>query len=437
MTRRRFTALTSAGAASALASPRLGAAPARRPNILLINADDHRPDGIGALGNKELQTPNLDALVRRGCAFRCAYTMGAHVGAVCLPSRTQLLTGYSLPRAIQVLQNRLKPDPAVFMPRVLSAAGYETYHIGKPGNEFGPGIRAFDHNLERGDRGEERRTSSKHHADALISFFQQRAKDKPFFVYCAPPVPHDPRLAEERFHRLYDPAKITLPANFAPEHPFDNGELRIRDEKLLPWPRTPEAVRKELADYYACITGLDHHLGRVFDCLRALGQLDDTVIVFCGDNGLSLGEHGLLGKQNLYEFGGMHVPLVIAGPGIPHGETNALAYHLDLLPTFCDLAGAKRPAVLDGQSLLPVVRGEAKQVRAAAFTAYRDVQRAVRDERWKLIHYPKINKTQLFDLQADPHEMSDLSAKPEHADTLRRMQELLRREQRAWGDTLA
>src|SRR5258706_12562209 len=109
--------------------------------------------------------------------------------------------------------------------------------------------------------------------------------------------------------------------------------MAVRDELLAPWPRPPEVIRRHLADYYACITCLDHHLGRIFDCLKELGQLDNTVIIFAGDNGLSLGEHGLMGKQNLYEYGGMRVPLVIAGPGIARAKRDTFVYLYDLFPT--------------------------------------------------------------------------------------------------------
>jgi len=108
-----------------------------------------------------------------------------------------------------------------------------------------------------------------------------------------------------------------------------------------------------IADYYACVTGLDFHVGRIFEELKTSGQWDNTIVVFTGDNGLSLGEHGLFGKQNLYEFGGMHVPLVVAGPGIPKGRSDALVYLMDLFPTFCELAGATPPPGIDGKSLVP------------------------------------------------------------------------------------
>ncbi|WP_410001691.1 sulfatase-like hydrolase/transferase [Singulisphaera sp. GP187] len=258
--------------------------------------------------------------------------------------------------------------------------------------------------------------------------------DQPLFVYLAPSMPHDPRTAPPETQAKYDPAKITLSKNFMPEHPFDNGELEIRDELLAPFPRTPDAMQRHLAEYYACITDLDHHVGRVVDAFKAAGRWDNTVVVFTSDHGLAVGgRHGLMGKQNLYEH--VKPPLVLAGPGIPKGRSAALVYLYDLFPTLCDLTGVPVPPGLDGRSLAPVIQGEKAGVRDALFLAYRDVQRAVRDERWKLIWYPKAQQLQLFDLSADPDELTNRAGDPNHAQELERLSALLRGWQREVADT--
>ena len=124
--------------------------------------------------------------------------------------------------------------------------------------------------------------------------------------------------------------------------------------------------------------------------------------MYAADNGLALGSHGLLGKQSVYEHS-MHVPLIVAGRGIPSGEsTDAFTYLLDLFPTLCDVLGIQPPDDLDGASLRPLWEGKQERVRDSVFLPFLDIQRAVRDERWKLICYPKIGYMQLFDLQADP-----------------------------------
>ena len=420
----------------------LHAATAAKPNILHIHADDHRPDGLHALGNPLLQTPNLDSLVERGMTFTHCYTMGSMIGGVCTPSRTMMLTGRSwqrIPKAPAAAPNAA--DPATFLPRVIQAAGYQTWHMGKYGNGFPAGLAEFQTTTKDDASGKtpesDRAHCSQRLADKTIEFLKSRTagnETKPFYIYLAPPVPHDPRSAEPQFHKLYDPAKIPLSPAFMPQHPFDNGEMTVRDEKLAPWPRTPEDTKQQNADYYSCVTGLDHHVGRIFAELKATGQWDNTIIIFSGDNGLSLGEHGLFGKQNLYEFGGMHVPLVIAGPGIPKGKSAALVYLMDLFPTFAEFAGAAVPGGVEAKSIVPILSGKATKVRDVLYTAYRDCQRAIRDDRWKLIRYPLVDRTQLFDLSNDPHELTNLADKPEHAAKVKEMTALLAKEMASHAD---
>ena len=420
----------------------LHAASAAKPNILHIHADDHRADGARALGNPLLQTPNLDSLVERGMTFTHCYTMGSMIGAVCVPSRTMMLTGRSwqrIPGAAGAGANA--KEPTTFLPRVIQAAGYQTWHMGKYGNGFPAGLAEFQTTIRDDAHGEtpedDRAHCSQRLADKTIEFLKSRTaanETKPYYIYIAPPVPHDPRSAEPQFHALYDLAKIPLSPAFLPQHPFDNGEMAVRDEQLAPWPRTPENTKQQLADYYACITGLDHHVGRIFAELKASGEWDNTIIIFTGDNGLSMGEHGLFGKQNLYELGGMHVPFVIAGPGIPKGRSDALVYLMDLFPTFADFAGAKLPDGVDGKSLRPIIEGKAAKVRDVLYTAYRDCQRAIRDDRWKLIRYPLVDKMQLFDLSTDPLELNNLADKPEHAVKVTEMTALLKKEMTSFGD---
>lgn len=420
----------------------LNAAEKMRPNILHIHTDDHRPDGLHALGNPMLQTPHLDALVETGMTFTRAYTMGSMEGAVCTPSRTMMLTGRSwqrIPGSPGATANAA--DPETFLPRIIAAAGYQTWHMGKYGNGFPAGLKAFETTIGDEGRGkttkDDRAHNSQRLADRTIEFLKARQtshETKPFYIYLAPPVPHDPRYAEPQFHSLYNPAEIPLSPAFLPQHPFDNGDMTVRDETLAPWPRTPEDTKAQNAAYYACITGLDHHVGRIIAELKASGQWANTLIIFSGDNGLSMGDHGLFGKQNLYEFGGMHVPLVIAGPGIPHGRSEALVYLMDLFPTLADYAGAKIPDGVEGQSLMPIMTGKAARIRDILYTGYRNVQRSIRDDRWKLIRYPLVDRTQLYDLRVDPHELNNLADQPNHAAKVAEMTALLTKEMARYGD---
>jgi arylsulfatase A-like enzyme len=403
----------------------------QRPNILFILSDDQRWDTIHALGNDEISTPNLDRLVEQGFHFSNAYCMGSMSPAVCLPSRTMLLTGRSVWRLPRVTSLQA-PHDVVLLPRILHDAGYVTYHCGKSNNACRYGNAAFDFNVETVKSGPD---DMRHHGDQLLQFLKRHDRGKPFFIYLAPPVPHDPRVAPPRFVNMYDPNKLSLSPNFMPEHPFDNGELNVRDEMLAPHPRTKQEMRQHLADYYASISDLDDQVGRILGSVRELGYSDNTVVIFSSDQGLAVGgRHGLMGKQNLYEH--VKPPLVVSGPRVPHGHSDALVYLYDLFPTICDYALAPTPPVAEGKSLAPIVSGEATDVRPYLFAAYRDWQRMVRDKRWKLIEYVVGNQhhTQLFDLSTDPNELVNLADKESNADVLTRLRDQLRHLAKNFGD---
>jgi len=436
--------------------PALGRQAERRPtSVLFLLADDQRADTIAALGNEVIRTPNLDRLVQQGFAFRSAYCMGSMEAAVCAPSRAMMLSGKSLFHLDRNVYEASDPDP--LLPEQLRRAGRETFATGKWHNgsrwfersftdggallfgAMGP-HRGFPmHDFDpRGRYGPGRarpstKFSSTAFADETIDFIEHRVGDAPFFAWVAFTAPHDPRTPPGAYREMYAPADMPVPESFAPIHPFDNGDMQVRDEWLAPWPRTPEMVRTQTAAYYGMISHLDMEIGRVLDALERSGRLEDTLIVFASDHGLSLGGHGLMGKQNLYDDS-MRAPLVLCGPGVPHGSSDALVYLFDLYPTICELVGVEAPPSVEGRSLVPILRGERDAVRDSIFTAYLDVQRAVRDERWKLIRYPLVNVTQLFDLEADPHEVRDLSGEADRAPVLARMFDLLRRERERFGD---
>jgi arylsulfatase A-like enzyme len=191
--------------------------------------------------------------------------------------------------------------------------------------------------------------------------------------------------------------------------------MEVRDETLLPWPRKEEAVRKEIAAYYAMITHLDHQVGRILDALDATGKRGNTIVVFASDHGLALGSHGLLGKQNLYDHS-VRAPLLFNGPGIPRGRrSDALCYLYDVFPTLCALGGLNVPNTVEGEDLTLLMHDTGARVREEIFGAYGNVQRMVRTDRWKVIYYPHNDRTQFFDLRDDPHETRDLAAQPGHA----------------------
>lgn len=424
---------------------------AARPNVLLLFSDDQRYDTLAALGNPNIRTPNLDRLTREGLAFTRAYIMGGTQGAVCVPSRAMLMTGRTLFRIKENLQGQTT------WPEKFAEAGYTTFITGKWHNGapallhvFNQGQAVFlggmgnpwalrvadispDHKLV--NQRTNREHSIQQFADAAIEFLARQKGGPPFLCYVAFNAPHDPRTAPTNYHEYYNAHLPPLPPNFLPQHPFNNGDLTLRDELLAPWPRTPEIVRQHLADYYAYVEFLDAQIGRILAALRANGQAENTIVVFASDNGLAIGSHGLFGKQNVYEHS-THEPLIFAGPGIPQGKrSDAFCYVLDIFPTLGDFCGVPAPEGSEGQSLRPVIRGETDRSRDSIFTAYRHLQRAVRDERWKLIQYTQVNYTQLFDLRNDPHETRNLAAEAQHADEVARLTARLKEWQQQLGDT--
>jgi arylsulfatase A-like enzyme len=406
------------------------AAEAIKPNVLFIVADDQRADTIHALGNKLIKTPNLDQLVHEGMSFHRAYCLGANSGAVCTPSRNMFMSGQVYFRwggkSIAAAEG---PN----FPVAMKTHGYETYHTGKKGNTATLIQATFEH-LEYINENQERLSGE--HGKAIVAnavgFLEKRDKSRPFFMYLGLEGPHDPRVAAASYLGMYKPEEIPLPKNFLPYHPFDNGALTIRDEALAPWPRTEMDTRKQLHEYYACITSIDTHLGKLFSKLKADKLYDNTIVIYSSDHGLAVGSHGLFGKQNLYEDG-MRVPLVVRGPGVKHGETQAMCYLHDIFPTVCELTGAKLPDKIDGRSFASVLRGETNQAREHIVLSYQKSQRAFNDGRFKIMQYPQINRTQLFDLEADPEENSDIAAK--HPDKVKELMAKLALEQTILGDT--
>jgi arylsulfatase A-like enzyme len=420
-------------------------------NVLFLFNDDQRADTIAALGNPVIRTPNLDRLCHQGLAFTRAYMQGGFNGATCVPSRAMLLSGQSLFHADEKLL-RHETWPAAF-----GRAGYVTFATGKwhNGKEslplsfqqaraiFAGGmtdlLKAPLSNLENGKLTEPKR-SAKHaceaFADEALRFLKEH-RGGPFFCYVAFDGPHDPHIVPDDYAVRYAPDKRLLPPNFLPQHPFDNGEMSNRDEVLLPHPRSAEAVQAMNADYYRYISFLDLQIGRILDALAASPYASNTLVVFSADSGVARGSHGLIGKQNLYEHS-LRVPLIISGPGIPAGtKTDAMCYLYDVMPTLGRLCGVANKETSEARQFSATLRDPHRASRSELVFGYRDFQRAIRDDRWKLIRYPQINKTQLFDLQNDPFERNDVAGKGESAGKVQDLTSRLERALKQYGDKCA
>lgn len=471
MNRREFVKWLGCGLASMTlpSAIRAGDTGKSRPNILFIFADDQCHEALSALGS-EAQTPNLDRLVKRGVTFTNTYNQGAWHGAVCVASRTMINTGRFLWNS-KALEPNLdaENESGRFWSQRMAAAGYDTYFAGKwhvktkvadvfhVSKNVRPGMpNQTKEGYDRPIEGVPDKWSpydkkfkgywkgGKHWSEVLgddaVEFLGQAAgKKNPFFMYLAFNAPHDPRQSPKEYVDRYPIDEIDMPGNFLPEYPYKDDigcSKKLRDEKLAPFPRTEFAVKTNRQEYYAIITHMDAQIGRMLDALEKSGKADNTYIFFTADHGLAVGQHGLLGKQNMFEHS-MKPPMIVCGPDIPHGNPIAAPVYLqDLMPTALELAGAGVPEYVQFRSLLPLIRGTRSIQYDTIYGAYCDLQRMVRRGRFKLIHYPKAKKTLLFDLTADPLEKEDLSTDPRHSGTLDELKKEMIRLQKEMGDTL-
>lgn len=425
----------------------------KKPNVLFIFADDQRSGTIHALGNKEIFTPNLDKLVKEGLNFNNTYNMGGSSAAVCAPSRAMLLTG----RHLYGIEKKGWESPILeeteTMPETFKKAGYATFGTGKQhngkkvfargytdGSEIFFGGMAdpwnvpvfhFDNagkydktipyikepkinNKIEYHKNRDHLTQGKHaselFADATIDFLKKHNYNKPFFAYLSFTAPHDPRSMPKEYEQMYDTTAIAMPPNFLPLHPWDFGDFYVRDEKLAPHPRTESDVKTHTRDYYAMITHMDAQIGRILEQLKASGAYENTIIIFTSDNGAAIGQHGLFGKQNLYEHS-IGVPLVISGPGIPKNEKReAFTYLYDIFPTLCELTGLESPNTIQGKSFATSLKNVNYKTRKSMTFGYKENIRAYRNEQFKLIEY-FVNgerNSQLFNLEKDPFEIINL-----------------------------
>lgn len=446
----RWLTLAAVPALTALLSlPSLATAAeaSKRPNIIFLLTDDQRWDTLGCMGNRIVQTPNIDRLASQGVVFeRCFVTT-----SICMTSRASILTGqYAARHGIWDFQTSLAPAQlAQTYPAQLKKAGYHIGFIGKWGVGKPPSD-LFDYDKSFPGQGKyfQRIGGKTVHLNDLMSdqaleFLGQTPKDRPFCLAVSFKAPHvqdgDPRqfLYEPRLESLYQdvtipPAPLSDPAFFdaLPEF-LKTSEGRVRWQLRF---ATPEMYQRSVKGYYRLISGVDDIVGRIVEKLQKTGVADNTIIVFTGDNGFYLGEHGLAGKWFAHEES-IRVPLVVYDPRLPASQrgkrSEAMVLNIDLAPTLLAMAGLNAPASMQGQSLLPLVRGEKPEWRTEFFYEHLfrhpkiPCSEGVRDQRYKYVRYvdAKPPYEELYDLRTDPNEALNLAGAPDHAATLQRMRQ--------------
>jgi arylsulfatase A-like enzyme len=466
---------------------------AKKPNILFIVADDQSPFDFKAYDpSSPLDAPVIGKIAKEGMVFDAAYHMGSMSGAVCSPSRTMIMSGRTLWHLPPRGKKHLKREQGITggkgilnntLPAVFNRAGYDTMRTCKKGNSYSLANAQFQVVHDATKRGGTAESGSAWHGQQVINYLNEREKtddSDPFFIYFGFSHPHDvrdgtPELLEKygavnhRDRKSLPPANPkapSLPLNWLPKHPFHHGHPGLRDEVSVGgvWERRDEVtIRNEIGRQLACSENIDQQVGRVLKKLKAMGELDNTYIIYTADHGMAIGRHGLQGKQNLYEHT-WRVPLFVKGPGIKAGSrVTGNVYLLDTLSTLCDLAGIAIPATSQGRSFKPVLMGKADTVRDVLYGAYcggtKPGMRSVRKGDWKLIKYDvmdgKVRQTQLFNLRENPHEyivqnhdskvkaqskakpgsgQLNLAGDPGHADKLKEMEALLYSEMKRLGD---
>ncbi len=446
-----------------------------QPNIVILMADDHRFGAIGSNQEFQVHTPAIERLMAEGTSFERAYTMGGLTGAVCVPSRACLMTGADTFQAVRSRQvddlaglQALKSE-LVLLPELFRNSGYSTYGIGKWHNDRPSYARSFTggtaiffggmgdhfhlpiHEFDpTGKFTSSPETTAGRHAtdvftDAALEFLDQRSRGMPFLLYLAFTAPHDPRTAPSSFMEKYNPREIDITGipNLYSEHPFDNGDLRVRDELLAPLPRQQSETQKHIADYYTMISHMDARIGDILDRLTSTGLTQDTIVLYLSDHGLGLGQHGLMGKQNMYEHS-LRIPFVWRGPGIPAGlKSDRLVQHRDVLPTLCELCRIQAPPGTSGQPLFEAGSESPPDDRNSIMAAYKDQQRCVIESDMKLIQYFQLKEgkselvyEQLFNLDSDPFETRNLAFSPAFKPELSRLREALKSLQQECQDPL-
>jgi len=445
-------------------------------NVVFLFADDQRFDTIAALGNKQIQTPNIDTLVQNGVSFTHALIPGGTCGAVCMPSRAMVNTGKSL---FNLKDHGLSiPSEDKLLGELFQEQGYETCGIGKwhngprsyarsfttggeiffggmwdhwnvPANNFDPTGKyenvvpyASDFYHSRtldtmvADHIQMGKHSTELFGEKAIDFIKTRKQDKPFYLYTAFMAPHDPRTMPKKFHDMYNPEDIPLPANYKEMPEFDFGIHDVRDEILEAYPRKAEKIQKHIAEYYDMISHLDYEIGLIIQALKDTHQFENTLFVFAGDNGLALGQHGLMGKQNAYEHS-IRVPLIFAGKGVKKNvRTDHPCYLMDIFATLCDVMGAQKPENISSESVYPILEGKTVEKRDALYFAYADLLRAVEVGDYKLIAYAnkKGKRFQLFNEKEDPFELHNQVDNPKYREIRKSLEAELLKQKEVWNE---
>lgn len=445
---------------------REGAA-AEHPNVIVVLCDDLRWDCLGIAGHEHLKTPHIDRLAKEGVYFRNAFC----TTSLCSPSRASILSGLYA-HAHGVMDNFTEyPRELASFPRKLQGAGYETayigkYHMGEENDEKRPG---FDYFVTHKGQGKyfdtefnidgERKVVPGYYTHVVTDMaidWLKRKREKPFLLMLGHKAPHSFYVPEPKYEHAFDGVDVQYPKS---AFELDDKPAWFKT-RLTTWhgiygplfdfrkkfPDTrPEAVKDFAAmtrAYWGTICSVDDSVGRLYETLKAAGQLDNTLFIFMGDNGLLNGEHGMVDKRTMHEAS-IRIPLVVRYPGlVPAGKPRVVEQQvltLDIAPSILDVCGAEPLEDIHGRSWKRLAQGDAAGWRTGWYYEYNYEKqfpytpnvRGIRTDEWKYIRYPHgdgkpdRHKAELYHLATDPEERKNLIADPKYAATVRQLQEAL------------
>ena len=463
----------------------------KRPNVLLIMADQLRADALGCYGNTVCQTPNLDALADAGVVFENSFTPNP----ICVPARATLITG-NYPHVATGIKNNSGTvhDEQPKMPERFAEAGYETYACGKlhyvpyqpPGkprrlygwqhcdltesgrlvNQYDPegkltGLEDYiDYLAEVGWAGYSRAHGignndvrpcpsplpPEHHvdhwvADCTIRRMREHVEtrpEKPFLMLCSFPKPHSPYDPPAKYVDMYDPREIPEPVGH-PSMLADRAPHADRERYQRGFTSLSPAARQVIKMYYyATITHQDAQIGRVLAALHGEGLAQDTIVIYCADHGDLMGDFGTYFKCSFLE-GSVRVPILFRGPGVPAGERRSQLVGLqDIFPTLAAMTGTPVDADVQGVDLAATLTDPLADVRDLYYSECLDnphQTEMVTDGRWKYCYAQEGPTEELYDLVNDPHELTNLAARDDAETLLAPWREKLIVEAKRFGDT--
>jgi N-acetylglucosamine-6-sulfatase len=437
---------------------------ADRRNIVLVLSDDHRYDFMSFMKDSPafLETPNMDRMAREGAHLANAFVSTS----LCSPSRASILTGQYMHHHQIVDNQRSAPEGTVFFPQYLQRAGYQTAFVGKwhMGHDNDEPRAGFDHwvsfkgqgtyfdpmlNVNNTRRGFQGYTTDILAEQALAWLRSGRDTNRPFFLYLSFKAVHYPFRPAPRHSGRYANAAVKRPETMAnTERNYQTQPHWVRERRYSihgidhmetgqydndPVPSFDELYRQ----YCETVHSLDENLGRLLKYLDDTGLSKSTLVVYMGDNGFELGEHGFYDKRDAFEES-IRIPLLAYGPGIiePGTEVKQMVQNIDIAPTLLDAAGMRPPrsAKMDGQSFLPLLKGRSIGWRDHILYEYywewnfpaTPTVFAIRTDRYKYVFYHGLwDHNGFYDLQTDPHERHNLVNVPAYRDQVAALEKRL------------